>query len=81
MKMFLSVFVLALFVASNSQSAEPASKSAARIPPVLSTKQLERVKREAVADVEQMRVMTQQMIDQVFSLASWVIRSLKPPST
>ena len=54
--------------ASGAQEAKPVTSQA---PPglssVMSSEQVDRAKRDVVADIDRMRTMTQQMVDQVFS--------------
>ena len=57
----------ALQVVGGAQETKPAVANHARVPRVLSSERLDQAKRDAVADVDRMRTMTQQMIDQVFS--------------
>jgi aminobenzoyl-glutamate utilization protein B len=68
MKHFVFVMALAVTLVSwRSHGAESTVPSTKRAAPAMSTKQLALAKRDALADVEQMRTMTQQMVDQVFS--------------
>ena len=65
-----TALALAMFVviqaAGGAQDAKPASAQPAPSP-VMSAEQLTKAKQDAVADVDRMQTMTQQMIDQVFS--------------
>src|SRR4051812_43072329 len=47
--------------------AGPAGQTAKTVPAVPANPQLEKLKRDAASDVESMKDLTQQMIDQVFS--------------
>jgi aminobenzoyl-glutamate utilization protein B len=58
----LAVFVV-IQTAGGAQAPAPAQPPA----PLMSGEQLNKVKQEAVADVDRMQTMTQQMIDQIFS--------------
>ncbi len=54
-------------ILGGAREAGPAAITQARPSSVMSAEQLDRAKRDVVAEVDGMRVMTQQMIDQVFS--------------
>ena len=54
-------------ILGGARDAAPVAIGQARPSSVMSPEQLDRAKRDAVAEVEGMRVMTQQMVDQVFS--------------
>ncbi len=59
--------VIAIQMASSAQEARPAASNQVRPASVMSPEQVDRAKRDAVAEVDRMRTMTQQMVDQVFS--------------
>ena len=72
MKALLSLFVAVAALAATqiavlAQEARPAATAQARPSPVMSAEQVDRAKRDVAAEVESMRTMTQQMVDQVFS--------------
>jgi len=52
-----------------------------RIRPEPVDARLEALKQRAVAEVDDLRGLTQQMIDQVYSFASWASRRLRPRAT
>ena len=54
-------------ILGGAREAAPVAVGQARPSSVMSAEQLERAKRDVVAEVDGMRVMTQQMVDQVFS--------------
>jgi len=54
-------------ILGGAREATPVAVGQARPSSVMSAEQLERAKRDVVAEVDGMRVMTQQMVDQVFS--------------
>jgi aminobenzoyl-glutamate utilization protein B len=72
MKALVSLLAAAaMFAAADitvwAQEAKPAATKQARPSSIMSAEQIDRAKRDASAEVESMRTMTQQMVDQVFS--------------
>ena len=69
MKALLSLFVAVAALAATQIAvvAQEARPAATRPSSLSSAEQLDRAKRDVVAEVESMRTMTQQMVDQVFS--------------
>ena len=79
---YLSIALLMLLVVS---TAAQRGRGGAPAPPTAPTPpgppRVEELKREAAAEIETMRVMTQQMVDQYSVMASWVSRNWRRRNT
>lgn len=71
----IAATVVATPLAQGGGATRQSGQQAAPAKPTKDDPRVERLKTEAIADVDSMRQFTQQMVDSIFSFASWAFRS------